>query len=113
MSGPEHEALESGVGGSGAEELAPDTAGAWVRGVDYVAGWREATGAVAALAGALASAGVEGPGVRLRASAGDDGSGVVRLELTVPAARVVAKLASDVAAGFHGNGDVGAYPESR
>ncbi|MBB4890933.1 hypothetical protein FHS38_007026 [Streptomyces netropsis] len=68
-------------------------------GVDYVAGWREATGVASALAEALVAAGLEGPGVRLRAGAADDGSGLVRLELTVPAARAVAKLALGAAAG--------------
>lgn len=92
MSGPEHEAWENGVGGSGAEELAPDAVGAWVRGVDYVAGWREAARVAAELAKALAAAGLVGPGVRLRAGAEDDGSGVVRLELTASAGRCLAGL---------------------
>lgn len=93
MSGPEREALEGGVGGSGAGELAPDTVGAWVRGVDYVAGWREATEAVVELTEALAAAGVAEAAVRMRAGAQEDGSGVVRLELAVSAAREVTKLA--------------------
>ncbi|MEW2577174.1 hypothetical protein [Streptomyces syringium] len=80
--------------------MAPDTVGAWVRGVDYVAGWRQATGALAELADALAAAGLEEPGVRLRAGAEDDGAGVVRLELTVPAARRMAKLAEAAAPHF-------------
>ncbi|MET9645583.1 hypothetical protein [Streptomyces syringium] len=67
--------------------------------MDYVEGWREATSALAGLADALAAAGLKGPGVRLRAGAEGDGSGVVRLELTVPAARAVAKLALDAVAG--------------
>ncbi|MFF7687386.1 hypothetical protein ACFZB6_14665 [Streptomyces syringium] len=70
-----------------------------MRGVDYVAGWREATGAVTELAEALAMAGLE-PGVRLRAGAEDDGAGVVRLELTVSAARRLAELAEVAAPHF-------------
>ncbi|MBT2387471.1 hypothetical protein [Streptomyces sp. ISL-11] len=71
------------------EEFDPDAV-LWVRGVDYVAGWREATDTAAELREALAVAGVDASGVRLRASSASDGSGVVRLELSVPAARVMA-----------------------
>ncbi|ARF56341.1 hypothetical protein [Streptomyces gilvosporeus] len=70
----------------------------WVRGVDYVTGWREATQAVGELGDALTAAGVGEAGVKLRASATTDGSGVVRLELSPAAAREVAKLARVAAA---------------
>ncbi|MCD9144758.1 hypothetical protein [Streptomyces albireticuli] len=81
MFGPEDEAFE-------VEEFDLDAV-AWVRGVDYVAGWREAKDAAARLGDALAAAGVEG---RLRAVSAPDGSGVVRLELSPRHAREVAAL---------------------
>ncbi|UQI42987.1 hypothetical protein M1P56_00585 [Streptomyces sp. HU2014] len=81
MFGPEDEAFE-------VEEFDPDAV-TWVRGVDYVTGWREAKDAAEQLGEALAGAGVHG---RLRAVSAPDGSGVVRLELSVRAAREVAAL---------------------
>ncbi|MEU2854055.1 hypothetical protein [Streptomyces syringium] len=65
--------------------------------MDYVAGWREATGVLTELAEALAAAGLKGPGVRLRAGAEDDGAGVVRLELTLSTARRMTRLAEAAA----------------
>ncbi|MFJ9617200.1 hypothetical protein [Streptomyces noursei] len=70
----------------------------WVRGVDYVTGWREAAQAAGELGDALTAAGVDVAGVKLRASTTTDGSGVVRLELSTTAAREVAKLARAAAA---------------
>lgn len=64
----------------------------WVRGVDYVAGWRDATDAGGELADALAAAGFE-----WRARASGDGSGAVRLMLSAAAARDVAALVRAVA----------------
>ncbi|MEU7365613.1 hypothetical protein AB0B92_08485 [Streptomyces hygroscopicus] len=88
-----------GLGGDGFEGEAADLeAGIWVRGVDYLSGWRDAREAAAELGGALRLVGVEAAGVRLRAASGADGGGVVRVELSVAAAREVAVLARVAAA---------------
>ncbi|MEU7640874.1 hypothetical protein [Streptomyces sp. NPDC039016] len=81
-----------GGDGFGVDGLDPDAL-LWVRGVDYMPGWREATRAVAELGDALTAAGVEMAGAKLRAVSAADGSGVVRLELSTSAARDVAMLA--------------------
>ncbi|MEU8684223.1 hypothetical protein [Streptomyces sp. NPDC048611] len=80
-----------GIGDDGfdGEDLDPDAV-LWVRGVDYLAGWRDATQAAAELGDALVEAGVDTAGIKLRATAALDGSGVVRLELSAAAAREVA-----------------------
>ncbi|MFD0167836.1 hypothetical protein ACFVJH_27400 [Streptomyces decoyicus] len=80
-----------GIGDDGfdGEDLDPDAV-LWVRGVDYLAGWRDATEAAAELGDALVAAGVETAGIKLRAAAASDGSGVVRLELSAAATREVA-----------------------
>ncbi|WP_236075587.1 hypothetical protein [Streptomyces coffeae] len=70
----------------------------WVPGVDYVSGWREAREAASELGDALRLVGVDTSGVRLRASAGTDGAGVVRLELSAATAREIAMLARVTAA---------------
>ncbi|BCK70031.1 hypothetical protein Srufu_039840 [Streptomyces libani subsp. rufus] len=75
----------------------PDTV-LWVRGVDYVTGWRDATQAAGDLGDALTAAGVDVAGAKIRASTTADGSGVVRLELSSKTAREVAKLARLAAA---------------
>ncbi|GHJ30436.1 hypothetical protein TPA0910_48690 [Streptomyces hygroscopicus subsp. sporocinereus] len=88
-----------GLGDDGFEREAADLeAGIWVRGVDYLSGWRDAREATAELGDALSLVGVESAGVRLRAASGADGSGVVRLELSVASAREVALLARVTAA---------------
>ncbi|HET6356575.1 MAG TPA: hypothetical protein VFG16_20570 [Streptomyces sp.] len=69
----------------------------WVRGVDYVAGWRDATDAGGELADALAAAGFDTTGPEWRARASGDGSGAVRLMLSAAAARDVAALVRAVA----------------
>ncbi|MFE9001504.1 hypothetical protein ACFYOY_05060 [Streptomyces sp. NPDC007875] len=74
-------------------EAADLEAGIWVRGVDYLSGWRDAREAAAELGDALSLVGVESAGVRLRAGSGPDGGGVVRLELSPGSAREVALLA--------------------
>ncbi|WPB89541.1 hypothetical protein [Streptomyces malaysiensis] len=85
--------------GDGFEGEAADLeAGIWVRGVDYLSGWRDAREAVTELGGALRLVGVETAGMRLRAASGADGSGVVRLELSAGSAREVAVLARVAAA---------------
>jgi len=64
----------------------------WVRGVDYLSGWREATDAARALADALETAGVNATDIQLRADTGSDGSGIVSLKCSPEAARKVARL---------------------
>ncbi|WP_282702727.1 hypothetical protein [Streptomyces sp. CC219B] len=53
--------------------------GLWVRGVDYMAGWREARAAADRLNRALLGAGFELSVLRATASTNEDGRGVVRL----------------------------------
>ncbi|MFI1431648.1 hypothetical protein [Streptomyces lydicus] len=81
----------------GDAEFDPDAV-LWVRGVDYMAGWRDATRAAAELSDALTAADVDETAVKLRAGTTTDGSGLVRLELSPATAREVAKLVR-VAAG--------------
>jgi hypothetical protein len=69
----------------------------WVRGVDYVAGWRDATDAGVELADALEAAGFDTTGLKWRARANGDGSGAVRLVLSAAAAHDVAALVRAVA----------------
>ncbi|MET7712830.1 hypothetical protein [Streptomyces sp. NPDC005407] len=64
----------------------------WVRGVDYLAGWRDATDAGRALVDALAAAGVDTTGFRWQASAAADGGGRLRVVLPAAAAHDVAAL---------------------
>ncbi|WP_424888592.1 hypothetical protein [Streptomyces sp. XH2] len=73
------------------EEFDPDDV-LWVRGVDYVAGWREATDAAADLVAVLTAAGVPLDGARATARSGADGSGVVRLVWSAETVRAVAEL---------------------
>ncbi|MEU5187212.1 hypothetical protein AB0G83_08675 [Streptomyces klenkii] len=77
--------------GFGVEEFDPDDV-TWVRGVDYVAGWREATDAAADLVSALTVAGVPLDGARATARSAADGSGVVRLLWSAETVRAVAEL---------------------
>ncbi|GHF61835.1 hypothetical protein GCM10010218_49280 [Streptomyces mashuensis] len=64
----------------------------WVRGVDYVGGWRQAKDAGAELVSALAAAGVGTDGVVFAAQSGADGSGLVRLTLPVTSVRALTEL---------------------
>jgi hypothetical protein len=64
----------------------------WVRGVDYLSGWREATDAARELTDALEAAGMEAADIQLRADTGPDGSGVVSLKCSPEVARKVARL---------------------
>ncbi|MFI9238502.1 hypothetical protein [Streptomyces sp. NPDC053079] len=64
----------------------------WVRGVDYVGGWRDALGAADELSAALADAGVRTEGATSVAQTGPDGSGVVRLVWPAEVVRAVAAL---------------------
>ncbi|MFD8337853.1 hypothetical protein ACFV42_35080 [Streptomyces solisilvae] len=79
-------------------EAADLEAGIWVRGVDYLSGWRDARKATAELGDALSLVGVETAGLRLPAASDTDGSGMVRLELSAASAREVAMLARVTAA---------------
>ncbi|MFI1950683.1 hypothetical protein ACH437_02285 [Streptomyces xinghaiensis] len=74
------------------EGLDPD-GWVWVRGVDYVAGWRSATDAAAELMAAVAEAGVDTSGIESRADSASDGSGIVRLSIPVEATRAIAAIA--------------------
>ncbi|MFF3245776.1 hypothetical protein ACFYWY_19010 [Streptomyces sp. NPDC002870] len=69
----------------------------WVRGVDYVAGWRDAADVGAELAAALESAGFDTAGLKWRAGTNVDGAGMVRLVLSAAAAHDVAALVRAVA----------------
>ncbi len=86
MSAPDEEAFE--MAGS---EFDPDAV-VWVRGVDYVGGWRDARDAAEELSKALAAAGVTTDGPVATAQAGADGSGVVRLVWPVDTVRAVTEL---------------------
>jgi hypothetical protein len=72
-------------------ELDPD-GWLWVRGVDYVAGWRDATNAAADLTDALSSAGIDTAELATRADTDADGSGVLHLRLPALVAQEVARL---------------------
>ncbi|MBU3863990.1 hypothetical protein KN815_07820 [Streptomyces sp. 4503] len=88
-----------GPGNDGFDGEAVDLeAGIWVRGVDYLSGWRDAREAATELGDALRLVGVDSAGLRLRAASGADGAGVVRLELSAGSAREVAMLARVTAA---------------
>ncbi|WP_432010599.1 hypothetical protein [Streptomyces cucumeris] len=90
-----------GPGGDGFDGEAADLdGGMWVRGVDYMSGWRAAREAASELDDALRLVGVDTSGARLRASTGADGAGVVRLELSAATAREIAMLARVTAAGL-------------
>lgn len=69
----------------------------WVREVDYVAGWRDATEAGGELADALESAGFDTAGLEWKARTSADGAGRVRLVLSAAAAHDVAALVRAVA----------------
>ncbi|MGP3924517.1 hypothetical protein [Streptomyces sp. 8N616] len=79
------------------EELDPGAV-LWVRGVDYVAGWREAKDAAAELVDVLRVAGIEATGAQARAEVAADGSGVVQLRLSAATVRDVAALVRDASA---------------
>ncbi|WP_146252246.1 hypothetical protein [Streptomyces carminius] len=64
----------------------------WVRGIDYLSGWREATDAARALADALEAAGVNATDLQLRAGTDPDGSGIITLKCSPDVARDVARL---------------------
>lgn len=72
-------------------EFDPDAV-VWVRGVDYVAGWRDAEDAALELADTLRGLGVDTEKLRLRADSAPDGSGVVRMTCSAHLAREIAVL---------------------
>lgn len=78
------------------EPLDPDDV-VWVRGIDYVAGWRDATDVGRELEEALTSAGFDTTGLECQARTRADGAGMVRLVLPSVAARDVAALVRAVA----------------
>ncbi|MEU7135233.1 hypothetical protein [Streptomyces sp. NPDC046261] len=86
MSAPDEEAFE--MTGS---EFDPEAV-VWVRGVDYLGGWREAQDAAAELSEALAAVGVNTSGLVATAQTRVDGSGVVRLVWPVETVRAVVAL---------------------
>ncbi|MDQ0941774.1 hypothetical protein QFZ67_003479 [Streptomyces sp. V1I1] len=69
----------------------------WVRGVDYVAGWRDAADAGGVLAEALESAGFDTAGLEWQARTNAEGAGRVRLVLSAAAAGDLAALVLAVA----------------
>ncbi|WP_414168963.1 hypothetical protein ACMATS_23615 [Streptoverticillium reticulum] len=85
MFGPEDGAF--GIG----SEFDPDAV-LWVRGVDYVGGWRDAKDATAELSAALVRAGVDIDGASVVAQTRADGSGVARLVWPAELVRAVAEL---------------------
>ncbi|NUK48832.1 hypothetical protein HRW14_00610 [Streptomyces lunaelactis] len=89
MYDPEDEGFES-------EPFDPDDV-AWVRGVDYVAGWRDAADAGGELAAALTSAGFDTTELEWQARTSADGAGGVRLVLSAAAAHDMAALVRAVA----------------
>ncbi|MCX4823186.1 hypothetical protein OG883_25515 [Streptomyces sp. NBC_01142] len=78
------------------ESFDPDEV-VWVRGVDYMAGWRDAASAGAELADALAAAGFDAAGLEWQARANADGAGAVRLVMSAAAAHDVAALVRAIA----------------
>ncbi|WP_406381512.1 hypothetical protein [Streptomyces sp. NBC_01618] len=81
----------SGDGAFDFHELDPDAA-LWVRGVDYLAGWRDATQAAAELGNALTAVGIDTTGSKLRATANTDGSALVKIELSAAIVREIATI---------------------
>jgi hypothetical protein len=80
-------------GDTGCEDDAIDLEAAlWVRGVDYVAAWRDATSAATALTDALASAGIDKAEIHVRAVSAPDGSGALDLRVPPTLARKLAQL---------------------
>ncbi|WDT57261.1 hypothetical protein [Streptomyces sp. G7(2002)] len=78
------------------EALEPD-GWMWVRGVDYVAGWRSPVDAATELKGAMDEAGIDTAEIMWTASTTTDGSGVLRLSLPVEAALALANAAREEA----------------
>lgn len=91
MFGPEDGAFE--IEGA---EFDPDAV-LWVRGVDYVSGWRDAKDAAAELSAALGDAGVDVQDATVVAQTRADGSGVVRLVWSAATVRAVTRLMRDAA----------------
>ncbi|MFI9721684.1 hypothetical protein ACIHFE_18835 [Streptomyces sp. NPDC052396] len=86
MFGPEEGAFEATGAGFDPDDVV------WVRGVDYLGGWRDARDAAAELAAALSDAGMDTNGMRMTAQTQVDGSGLVRVVWTAGTARAVARL---------------------
>ncbi len=86
MSGPDNDRFEMTDPGFDPE------AALWVRGVDYLGGWRQAREAAEALTDALDAAGVETGSLRATAQTQADGAGVVRLLWPAETVQQVAEL---------------------
>lgn len=89
------------------EALEPD-GWMWVRGVDYVAGWRIAVDAATELKGAMDEAGIDTTEVMSTASTTTDGSGVLQLSLPVEAVLALANAARGEAIRSRTNNATGA-----
>ncbi|MFG3034153.1 hypothetical protein ACGFZJ_37345 [Streptomyces sp. NPDC048253] len=96
----------SGSGESWLSDGLDDTAGAgsglWVRGVDYMAGWRVARVSADRLNRALLGVGVDLSEVRAVAATDEDGRGVVRLAGLPDAVDRLAQLLEALADGAGG-----------
>ncbi|GGO56239.1 hypothetical protein GCM10012287_49370 [Streptomyces daqingensis] len=82
---------DSHEAGSASDEIDPDSV-LWVRGVDYVAGWRDARDAGTELLDAMQAAGMDTHGLTVQADAYADGGGMVRLSCSPALARELALL---------------------
>jgi hypothetical protein len=82
---------DSHEAGSASDEIDPDSV-LWVRGVDYVAGWRDARDAGTELLDAMQAAGMDTRSLRVQPDTGADGSGQVRLSGPPHMARELALL---------------------
>ncbi|MFG3031139.1 hypothetical protein ACGFZJ_21800 [Streptomyces sp. NPDC048253] len=86
----------------GLDDIAGVESGLWVRGVDYMAGWRVARESADRLNQALLGAGVDLSQVRAVASTDEDGRGVVRLAGLPDAVDRLAQLLEALADGAGG-----------
>ncbi|MFI5876463.1 hypothetical protein ACIBAH_29225 [Streptomyces sp. NPDC051445] len=86
----------------GLDDIAVVESGLWVRGVDYMAGWRVARESADRLNQALLGAGVDLSQVRAVASTDEDGRGVVRVAGLPDAVDRLAQLLEAFADGVGG-----------
>jgi hypothetical protein len=75
-----------------ADDFDPDTL-LWSPGVDYVAGWRDATNAAAELRAALETVGIDTTTLKTRTDTTPDGTGLLHLTLPASTARQLTVLA--------------------
>ncbi|WP_329019153.1 hypothetical protein [Streptomyces sp. NBC_00690] len=93
----QHEPIDPGFDGNGG--LDPD-GWVWVRGVDYLAGWRSANDAASELTAAMTGAGIDTSEMTATADTAPDGSGVLRLSLSAGTAFELAQVVRDGVAGL-------------